>query len=59
MLWLVMDILVGGGVNVATCDESDDDVRMRMRMKKNVKEYVSERNMVVASELVDFEAYID
>lgn len=45
MLWLVMDILVAGGVNVAMC-EGDDDVRMRV--KKNVKEYVSESNMVVA-----------
>jgi len=40
-----MDILVAGGVNVAMC-EGDDDVRMRV--KKNVKEYVSESNMVVA-----------
>jgi len=38
-----MDILVAGGVNVAMY-EGDDDVRM----KKNVKEYVSEKNMVVA-----------
>lgn len=56
MLRLVMDILVAGGVNFAMC-EGDDDVRMRV--KKKVNEYVSERNMVVASKLVNFKEYID
>lgn len=47
MLWFVMAILVADCVSIvveALMCEGDK----RRRMKKNVKEYLSERNMVVA-----------